>query len=180
MIDKKIAMIAIKNYINNLSDKNIPMTIEIPDENNIFHWTAIMIGPKDTPYKNGFFTVDIYFPDDYPKHSPDIYFRTPIYHVNVNHKKPYENKAEKLGQPNISMLKCWNSEYKMFEVLGSVFILFYIADPDCAYETNVAKEYKENRSLYDKKIAYFTKKYACQDKTKTRYDQNWDFSYSNK
>lgn len=32
-----------------------------------------MIGPKDIPYKNGFFTVDIYFPDDYPEHSPDIY-----------------------------------------------------------------------------------------------------------
>ena len=29
--------------------------------------------PKDTPYRNGFFTVEIYFLDDYPEHSPDIY-----------------------------------------------------------------------------------------------------------
>lgn len=136
-----------------------------------------MIGPKDIPYKNGFFTVDIYFPDDYPEHSPDIHFRTPIYHVNVNHKKPYENKVEKLGQPSISILKCWNSQCRMLEVLGSVIILFYIADPEWAYEMNVDKEYKENRSLYDKKVAYFTEKYAYQSNTKTIYDQNWDFSY---
>ena len=116
-------MIIIKKefiYINNFPEH----------ENNIFHWTATMIGPKDTPYKNGFFTVDIYFPDDYPEHSPDIHFRTPIYHVNVNHKKPYENKVEKLGQPSISILKCWNSQCRMLEVLGSVIILFYIADPE--------------------------------------------------
>lgn len=42
---------------------------------------------------------------------------------------------------------------------------------------NVDKEYKENRSLYDKKAAYFTEKYAYQSNTKTIYDQNWDFSY---
>jgi hypothetical protein len=54
----------------------------------------------------------------------------PIYHVNVNHKKPYENKVEKLGQPSISILKCWNSQCRMLEVLGSVIILFYIADPE--------------------------------------------------
>ena len=41
-----------------------------------------------------------------------------------------ENKVEKLGQPSISILKCWNSQCRMLEVLGSVIILFYIADPE--------------------------------------------------
>ena len=128
-----------------------------------------MIGPKDIPYKNGFFTVDIYFPDDYPEHSPDIHFRTPIYHVNVNHKKPYENKVEKLGQPSISILKCWNSQCRMLEVLGSVIILFYIADTEWAYEMNVDKEYKENRSLYDKKVAYILPKNMLIKATQKQY-----------
>ena len=158
-------MIIIKKeffYINNFPEH----------ENNIFHWTATMIGPKDTLYKNIFFTVNIYFPDDYPKHSPDIYFSTPIYHVNDNHKKSCENKAEKLMQQYILMLKLWKPEYKMMKVLANIFTLFYIVDQECAYEINVAKEIKENRTLYNKKIIYFTEKYANPNNIKAIYDQS--------
>ena len=81
-----------------------------------------------------------------------MYFSTPIYYVNDNHKKSYENKAEKLVQQYILMLKWWKPEYKMMKVLANIFTLFYIVDQKCAYEINVAKEIKENRTLYNKKI----------------------------
>ena len=54
------------------------------------------------------------------------------------------------------MLKWWRPEYKI----------------------NVDKEFKENRSLYNKKITYFTEKYANPNNIRTIYDQNWDFSYN--
>ena len=54
------------------------------------------------------------------------------------------------------MLKLWKPEYKMMKVLANIFTLFYIVDQECTYKINVAKEIKENRTLYNKKIIYFT------------------------
>ena len=78
------------------------------------------------------------------------------------------------------MLKLWKPEYKMMKVLANIFTLFYIINQECAYEINVAKEIKENRTLYNKKIIYFTEKYANPNNIKAIYGQSWNFSYDNK
>lgn len=38
----------------------------MPDENNIMHGIAMLVGQKDTPYVGGYYFLDITFPDDYP------------------------------------------------------------------------------------------------------------------
>ena len=73
LTQKKInTIVAIKNefdYINSHPNPNNDITVEMPDD-NFFHWTATMIGPKDTSYRSGFFILDIDFPEDYPEHPP--------------------------------------------------------------------------------------------------------------
>ena len=39
------------------------------DEQKQTLWTAMIVGPEDTPYSGGCFVFDIYFPTNYP-HSP--------------------------------------------------------------------------------------------------------------
>ena len=167
------------NYINSHPSANIGVTVGIPDETNPFHWTATMIGPKDTSYKSGFFILDIDFPDDYPDHPPEICFRTPIYHVNVNPNKSYEKGAETLGHICISTLNWWSPEYRMMEVLTNIFGLFYMANPESPYGRDRASEFTENRALHEEKIVFFTKKYANPRNAniETKYNQSWDFSY---
>ena len=75
-------------------------------------------------------------------------------------------------QQFILMLKLWKPEYKMMKVLANIFTLFYIVDQECTYKINVAKEIKENRTLYNKKIIYFTEKYANPNNIKAIYDQS--------
>ena len=51
---------------------NLPITIGLPNENDILKWRISMIGPKDTPYKNGCFLISMDFTRDYPIYHPDI------------------------------------------------------------------------------------------------------------
>ena len=166
--------------IDNNPDANIGLTVGIPDEDNIFRWRITILGPKDTSYKRGVFVLYINFPDDYPNSKPEVFFRTPIYHVNVNPIKSNLPGAEPLGHVSISTLNWWKPEYKIRDVLINIFGLFYMANPDGPYGLDRANELRFNRPLHEEKIKYFTKKYADArfayiDK---EYFESWDFSYN--
>ena len=132
--------------------------------------------PRDSSYKSGIFVLVVEFPDNYPESAPDIYFTTPIYHLNVN---PYNNIGVKLGNVSLNFLNNWKLGYTMKDIFIYIFILLYKPNPDNAYGLERANEFRFNKQLYEDKIKYFTKKYAnpgfCNIDEK--YD-NWDFSYN--
>ena len=55
--------------------------------------------------------------------------------------------------------------------------MFYYPDLDLAYSLEIAKEYKENRNLFENKVKFFTKKYATSDRAIKKYEY-WDFSFN--
>ena len=81
MACKKRILQEIKELQNNDSDN---VTAGPVSEDNIFCWSATLIGPKDSPYDGGIFLLNINFPQDYPFKPPKITFVTRIYHCNIN------------------------------------------------------------------------------------------------
>ena len=180
MEKKIIAMKRIKQELNDLNKNpvgNLGITVGLEDPDNIFLWRATIKGPDDTPYKGGIFFLGIKFPENYPEKAPEVWFKTPIYHVNINPKKTLGEKVEHLGHVCISTLNWWKPHYKMKEVLTNIYGLFYMANPDSPYIIDRAEEFRNNKPLHEEKIRYFTSKYAKPQIANRQYDESWDFSF---
>ena len=161
--------------IRRFPDINIGLSIGLPDQDNIFRWSASLTGPRDSSYKGGIFDLRVEFPDNYPESAPEIYFITPIFHLNVN---PYNNKdwGIKLGHVSLTILDNWKPEYTIREIFTYIFALLYNPNPNFAYGFERVNEFKFNRKLYEEKVKYFTKKYAGAFTFCKKHDK-WDFSY---
>ena len=135
------------------------LTVSLPEEDNYFKWRASLCDPDDTSYANSIFYLEINFPEDYPNRVPEIYFITPIYHPNVNiHKSG--SCSPPLGSISFNTINCWNPSTSIIKALTDLYANFYWANPDCCFSLKFGEEYKFNRPLYEKKVEYFTKKYA--------------------
>ena len=75
---------------------NINAIVGLLNPDNLFEWKIIMTGPKDSSYNRGIFLLIIQFPENYPERRPEVAFKTPIYHVNVNPRKAIWEGAEPL------------------------------------------------------------------------------------
>ena len=172
------AMKRIKNeYRNSPPNSNIGFVVGLIDQENYFKWVVTMLGPKDSPYRGALFYLEVDFPDNYPESAPEIYFITPIYHLNVN---PYNNSnwGIKLGHVSLNVLNDWKPEYTIKEIFIYIYALLYNPNPNFAFGFERVNEFKFNRKLYEEKAKYFTHKYAnpINWNFRKRYDK-WDFSY---
>ena len=86
--------------------------------------------------------------------------------------------GEPLGHVGISTLNWWKPENTIRELLTHIFTLFYKPNPDSPYGLDRAEELRNNRELYERKIKYFTKKYAdvLSGRNKFDRDHDWDFT----
>ena len=162
-------------YQNPFSGIGIPLGI--PDPENIYIWRITLLAPKDTSYRGGLFFLNIILPRDYPEHPPEFCFKTPIYHTNVNPIKPNKKEDKPLGHVWIPFLSSMNYKSIIREVIPYIFGLFYIHNPDSPYALDRAKEFKENKTIYEQKAKYFTKKYANLVNANKENNESWDFSY---
>ena len=90
----------IKNYIEgDINDVGIYCHIDDSDITNI---KALIIGPPNTPYENGFYFFDIKFPNDYPFNPPKVKFVTHESGVRFN-PNLYTN-----GKVCLSILGTWS------------------------------------------------------------------------
>ncbi|KNC49843.1 ubiquitin-conjugating enzyme E2-16 kDa [Thecamonas trahens ATCC 50062] len=121
------------------------------DESDLYRWQATLVGPEDSPYAGGVFTLDILFPTDYPFKPPKIQFTTKIYHPNVNSN----------GGICLDILKSqWSPALTISKVLLSICSLLTDPNPDDPLVASIADVYKTNRAKYDQTAREWTTKYA--------------------
>lgn len=141
-LEQELALIR-KNPIHNCAAE--------PSNSDILKWNATIFGPIGTPYANGVFKLEMYFPSEYPFVPPKVKFVTPIYHCNVS----------KTGNICLDILKSnWSPALTVSKVLLSVCSLLSDANPEDPLESKIAFLFKTDRETHDSNARRWTEKFA--------------------
>jgi len=127
------------------------------DDEDIFRWEVMIIGPPDTLYEGGFFKCHLYFPTEYPLRPPVLKFLTDIWHPNIEKDGKvcisilHEPGDDRFGYEKAS--ERWLPIHTVETILVSVISM--LADPNDESPANVdaAKEWRENYQEFRRKVA---------------------------
>ena len=129
-----------------------------PDSNDPdpYHWKVTLTGPQGTLYENGYFQLEVKFPDNYPDSPPKIKFLTKIYHCNIgiNTGNICLNTLEPNG---------WNIKYTMSVVLDHILVLLTKQNAEDPMNWYMLEEYQNNRELFEKNVKGYLEKYATKE-----------------
>ncbi|KAH7956947.1 hypothetical protein HPB52_013879 [Rhipicephalus sanguineus] len=109
------------------------------DDNDIYKWEVLIIGPPDTLYEGGFFKAHLQFPKEYPLRPPKMKFITEIWHPNIEKNGDvcisilHEPGDDKYGYEKAS--ERWLPVHTVETILISVISM--LADPNDESPANV-------------------------------------------
>eukprot|EP01087_Luapelamoeba_hula_P008236 TRINITY_DN204_c0_g1_i1.p1 TRINITY_DN204_c0_g1~~TRINITY_DN204_c0_g1_i1.p1 ORF type:complete len:151 (-),score=20.70 TRINITY_DN204_c0_g1_i1:156-608(-) len=122
-----------------------------PIGDNLYRWKATITGPDGSPFEGGKFELELEMPLEYPFKAPKAKFLTKIYHPNV--KSDGQLCSEVLNEG-------WSPQLKIPEVLLTIRQVLSEPNPDNPLEPEIANQFKENRSQFNKTAKEWTKRYA--------------------
>uniref|UniRef100_A0A7S3JE16 E2 ubiquitin-conjugating enzyme n=1 Tax=Euplotes harpa TaxID=151035 RepID=A0A7S3JE16_9SPIT len=126
--------------------------IETKNEDDVSIWYATIDGPKDSPFENGKFKVEIDFTDNYPFKSPKVHFVTKIYHPNI--------KSDTGEICTAAIEKQWVPTLNAQFVIESVINLMAEPRPEDPLEQEIADQFMKDYDGYVESAQKHTAEFA--------------------
>ena len=137
--------------LDDIQKESIPNISAGPIKDDLFEWSAVILGPEKTPYEGGVFYLDIHIPLNYPFKPPLINFKTKIYHPNINTQ----------GFICLDILKQnWSPALTISKVLLSILSMLTDPNPNDPLMPDIANQYVKNRAEYEITARDWTQLYA--------------------
>ena len=122
----------------------------------MYKWQATIIGPKDTPYYEGEFFINIEYPRDYPRRSPKFVMITRIFHPNINREGRICCYVFNRDGDNY-----WKDNYDIRYAISSIIESMKNPIIECHCSPEIRNLYLTDRIKFESKAKEYTKKYAC-------------------
>lgn len=112
-------------------------------DDSLFVWTATVMGPADSPWEGGLYSLRLTFSEKYPEKPPRVRFLTEMFHPNV-----YPD-----GSLCLDILQdAWSPALDVNSILTSIQSL--LTDPNAASPANpeAAKLYVDDLKEYNRRV----------------------------
>jgi len=119
-------------------------------ESDVLKGYALIIGPKDTVYENGYYFFEFWFPTNYP-HSPPVV----KYHTNDGHTR-FNPNFYRNGKVCLSLLNTWKGEgWTSCQTINSILLTLCMTlnNEPLLNEPGLTKKHKDYEN-YNKIITY--------------------------
>lgn len=147
----------LKKELQNLNKNPVEgFSVGLENENDLFNWRIMIVGPNDTLYEGGFFQARMRFPNDYPDSPPQLTFITPIFHPNIYsdgrvcisilHPPVNDEMSGELASER------WTPIQNAKSVLLSVISLLSSPNPDSPANVDAAHLWRTDKSGFKKKV----------------------------
>jgi ubiquitin-conjugating enzyme E2 A len=114
------------------------------NDNNLFVWNATILGPDDTPWEGGIYSLRIVFTDEYPSKPPkEVRFTTEMFHPNIY---PDGTLCLDIIQDK------WSPTYTVSSLLASVQSLLTDPNPNSPANPEAARYYEQDKKEYNKRV----------------------------
>ncbi len=153
-----------KEYIKCKKSKALASNAISVGKINDNNWIASFVGPKTTGYQGGLFKLTINIPDNYPNNRPEIRFKYPVFHPNVDCFNDDNIKPEGYHICT-NYINYWKSDHNIEGALLAIYQLMIKPTPGSGY-SNDAKKLLEslnndsNHTEYKKKCNEWVRKYC--------------------
>ena len=118
-------------------------------DDSLFVWAATILGPSDSAWEGGLFTLRLTFSERYPEKPPRIRFTSECFHPNV-----YTD-----GSICLDIIQdAWSPALDVNSILTSIQSL--LTDPNCASPANpeAARMYQDEPKEYNRKVRRIAQK----------------------
>ncbi len=143
------------------NNDDIGASIGLVDDEDLFNWSIIYEGPTETLYEGGFFKALIKFPEDYPNNPPEMKFVTEMWHPNIYPDgKVCISILHPPGEDEFNQQESADERWRPILGVESILIsvISMLNDPNLDSPANIdaAKNFKEDREGYEKKVKKLT------------------------
>ncbi|KAH9838947.1 Ubiquitin-conjugating enzyme E2 S-C [Teratosphaeria destructans] len=118
------------------------------DNDDLTQLDILLAGPSHTPFSGGVFKLHLTIPPSYPQQPPTAYFRTPIFHPNVD---------PQTGGVCVETLKRdWDAKLTLRDILVVISCLLIQPNPDSALNADAGSLIQDEYEAFTKRAEMMT------------------------